>query len=512
MIRKLVECVPNFSEGRRPEVLAAIVDTIKAHSGVFLLGQEMDTDHNRAVVTLVGEPAAVKAALFEMIKKATELIDLTKHTGAHPRIGATDVVPFVPIANMTMAECVQLARDLGQRVGEELQIPVYLYEEAATCPERRNLTDIRTGQFEGLRAELGRNPERVPDYGPNRIHPTAGATVIGARRFLIAYNVNLNSQDVALAKRIAKTLRASSGGLPCVKALGLELHAQQCVQVSMNLTDYTVTSPATVYTAIQHAAAKVGVTVRESELVGFVPRQALTEAARDLLQLRDFDASQILENRMAQVVTESQASERLEDFLAMLASAEPAPGGGSASALAGSLAGALATMVCNLTVSKPKYQAVAAELTPVRAQAQQLQQRLYALIAEDTQAYQQVVSAYKLPKASESEKAARAAAIQAALKIAAQTPLEVMRQALEVLKLTVPLVEKGNPNAITDLGCAMHLANAAIAGAELNVQVNLRSITDEAFTTRAIAEVTHIRNMAHTLTQQVLASVDTTLR
>jgi glutamate formiminotransferase len=239
-MRKLVECVPNFSEGRRPEVLAAIIGEVRDRANVFLLGQTMDADHNRAVVTLVGEPEAVKTTLFRMITKATELIDLTRHTGEHPRIGATDVVPFIPIENVTMAECVQLARNLGQQVGEELQIPVYLYEEAATRPERQNLSTIRKGQFEGLRDELGRRPDRVPDYGPNRIHPTAGATVIGARRFLIAFNVNLDSQDGSLAKHIAKTLRASSGGLPCVKALGLELKAQQCVQVSMNLTDYDV--------------------------------------------------------------------------------------------------------------------------------------------------------------------------------------------------------------------------------------------------------------------------------
>jgi glutamate formiminotransferase/formiminotetrahydrofolate cyclodeaminase len=513
-MRKLVECVPNFSEGRRPEVIEAIVNEIRNLSGVFLLGKEMDADHNRAVITIVGEPEAVKEAMFRMIKKASERIDLTIHTGEHPRIGATDVVPFIPIENMTMEGCVQLARELGQQVGDELQIPVYLYEAAATRPERKNLANVRKGQFEGLRKEIGINPDRVPDYGPAHIHSTAGATAIGARFFLIAYNVNLDSQDVALAKRIAKKVRESSGGFPCVKALGLELKEKNIVQVSMNMTNYTVTSLATVYAAIQKEAKKAGVSVLESELIGFVPREALTDAAIEFLKLRNFDNNQILENRIAQVVDEptpgpsQEGKHPNEDFLEAFASRNPTPGGGSASALAGTLAGALVRMVCNLTVGKKKYQDVAAQLNAVQEQARQLQNRLRELIAEDSQAYNTVLSAFRLPREIDEEKAARKTAIQDALKIAASTPLEVMRNALEVLKLTKTLAEKGNPNAITDLGCAVHLANAAIAGSELNVRINLGSIVDHEFTKRMEAEIVQIRKATKKLSQEVLTIVE----
>jgi glutamate formiminotransferase/formiminotetrahydrofolate cyclodeaminase len=513
-MRKLVECVPNFSEGRRPEVIDAIVNEIRDLSGVFLLGKEMDADHNRAVITIVGEPEAVKEAMFRMIKKASERIDLTTHTGEHPRIGATDVVPFIPIENMTIEECVQLARKLGQRIGDELQLPVYLYEAAATRPERKNLANVRKGQFEGLWKEIGINPDRVPDYGPACIHPTAGATAIGARFFLIAYNVNLNSQDLALAKRIAKKLRESSGGFPCVKALGLELKEKNIIQVSMNMTNYTVTSLATVYAAIQKEIEKAGVSVLESELIGFVPHEALTDAAIEFLKLRNFDNNQILENRIVQVVNEptpgpSQEGKHFnEDFLEAFASGNPTPGGGSASALAGTLAGALTRMVCNLTVGKKKYQDVAAELNAVQEQARQLQNRLRELIAEDSQAYNTVLSAFRLPRETDEEKATRKTAIQDALKIAASTPLEVMRNALEVLKLTKILAEKGNPNAITDLGCAVHLANAAIAGSELNVRINLGSIVDYEFTKRMEAEIVQIRKAAKKLSQEVLTIVE----
>ncbi len=235
----------------------------------------MDADHNRTVVTIVGEPETTKEALFQMIKKAADLIDLNQHRGEHPRMGATDVVPFIPLEKMSTEECVRLARDLGKRVGDELQIPVFLYEDAATRPDRKNLASVRKGQFEGLREEIGTNPDRDPDYGPGRIHPTAGAIAIGARFFLVAYNVNLDSQDIDLAKRIAKDIRESSGGFPCVKALGFELADRHIVQISMNLVNYTVTSLATVYQAIQEKAAAAGVEILESEIVGLVPQEAL---------------------------------------------------------------------------------------------------------------------------------------------------------------------------------------------------------------------------------------------
>lgn len=504
-MRKIVECVPNFSEGRRPEVIEAITYEIRGISGAVLLGKDMDADHNRTVITLAGEPEAVQEAAFRMIKRAAELIDLTTHSGEHPRMGATDVVPFVPVENVTMEECVRLARELGQRVGAELQLPVYLYEEAAMQPERRNLARVRKGQFEGLRDEIGRNPERVPDYGPNHIHPTAGATAVGARFFLIAYNVNLDSQDAALAKRIAKQIRASGGGFPCVKALGLELKEKNCVQVSMNMTNYTVTSLATVYAAIRREAEAVGTPVLESELIGFLPRDVFMDTAKEFLQLKEFQDNQILENRLAQLTaTTPDTGENgpdfvetsVAEFLETLASESPTPGGGSASALAGALAGALTRMVCHLTTGKPKFHDVAAELGAVQERAQRVQKRLEHLIAADSQAYNAVLAAFKLPKAGAADTAQRRTAIQDALSMAATIPLKIMKNALIVMELAETLVQKGNPNAITDAGCAVHLAHAAIAGAALNVRVNLASITNQEFVNHTAAEVIRIQQTA----------------
>ncbi len=518
-MKKIVECVPNFSEGRRPEVIDAIVAEAQKSSDVFLLGKEMDADHNRAVITLVGEPEAVKETAFRMIEKASELIDLTAHSGEHPRMGATDVVPFIPIENVTVEECVRLAQELGRRVGDELQIPVFLYEDAATRPERKNLAKVRKGQFEGLREQIGVNPDREPDYGPKHIHPTAGATAVGARFFLIAYNVNLDSQDVSLAKAIGKKIRESSGGFPSVKAMGFELKEKNCVQVSMNMTNYTVTSLTTVFSAIQQQAAETGVSVLESELIGVIPRDALADTAAEFLKITDFDPSQILESSIAQKIAEapqakpelSESAGHLSPFLEALASGDPTPGGGSASALAGALAGALASMICNVTVGKKKYQDVAAELNSIQKQAQQIQNRLQELIVEDSQAYNAVLAAFKLPKTTEEEKTLRSAAIQQAFKGATETPLEVIKNALEILKLTETLVEKGNPNAISDLACAVHLANAAIAGAELNVKINLGSIKDAEFTAQIETELLRIQQEAKNIAENVLRKVNAKL-
>ncbi len=328
---QLVECVPNFSEGRNLTTVDQIVSAIKSVDQVAVLDREADANHNRSVVTFAGPPQAVKLAAFQAIKTASSLIDLTKHQGEHPRIGATDVVPFIPLSEVTMDDCVRLARELGQDVGEKLKIPVYLYEAAATRPERKNLARVRKGQFEGLRDEMGKNPDRKPDFGPNRIHPTAGATVIGARSFLIAYNINLATSEVKIAKAIARTIRESSGGLPCVKALGIELKVRnqklvpneeaqverlrdpdrgvgkirnqqsairQVAQVSMNLTDYQTTSMKTVFDAVQKEAEKLGAKVLESELIGLLPADALKNTTPEELLFANFHPSQIIENRI----------------------------------------------------------------------------------------------------------------------------------------------------------------------------------------------------------------------
>lgn len=297
---KLVECVPNFSEGRRPEVVDAIVAEMTAVDGVRLLDREMDADHNRAVVTIVGEPEAVLEGAFRGVAKAGELIDLTVHEGEHPRMGATDVVPFVPVRGVTMDDCVELAKRLGERVGTELAIPVFLYEAAAARPERQNLAKVRKGQFEGLREEIGKNPAREPDFGPNRIHPTAGATAVGARPFLVAYNINLGTDDVGVAKAIAKAIRHSSGGLRYVKAMGFEIRDRKIVQVSINMVNFRGTPLFRAFEMVKSEAERYGVPVIGSEVVGLVPADALIDCAEFYLRLENFKRDQVLENRLSE--------------------------------------------------------------------------------------------------------------------------------------------------------------------------------------------------------------------
>ncbi len=297
MRTKIVECVPNFSEGRRPEVVLEIVEAVRSVPGVRLLDWSSDVDHNRSVLTFVGEPMAVKDAAFRGISRAAELIDMEKHEGEHPRIGATDVVPFVPVSGVTMEECVELARDLGQEVASKLRIPVYLYEEAATREERRNLATIRRGEYEGLKKEIGL-PERRPDFGEPVMHPTAGAIVIGARNYLIAYNINLSTSDVSIAKKIAQRVRASSGGLMYVKALGIMLEDKNLAQVSMNLTNFEKTPILVVFNLVKTEAERYGVSIVGSEVIGLAPMKALLEAAVYYLRLEDFSEDRVLEARI----------------------------------------------------------------------------------------------------------------------------------------------------------------------------------------------------------------------
>ena len=295
---EIVECVPNFSEGRRKEVVDAIAQAIASVPGVRVLDQEMDADHNRSVITFVGDRTSVAEAAYRVAKKAVELIDMNRHRGEHPRVGALDVLPFVPIAGVTMDDCVALARSVGKRIADELQVPVYLYEAAATRPDRRALPDVRRGEYEGLKTEIERNPDRKPDFGPPRLHPTAGACIVGARPVLIAWNVNLRTADVGVAKRIAKAIRESDGGLPAVRAKGFDLADRGLVQVSMNMVDYRKTSLLQAFEAIRARAAKEGVEIAESEIIGLVPLDALVDAATAYLKLARFHREQILEIRL----------------------------------------------------------------------------------------------------------------------------------------------------------------------------------------------------------------------
>jgi len=295
---RIVECIPNFSEGKNKEVIDRIVGKIKKVKGVKLLDVESDADHNRSVVTFLGEPEAAAEAAFLATKKASELIDLNKHKGEHPRIGATDVIPFVPISNVTMEECIELAKKVGKRIASELKIPVYLYEAAATRQECINLADIRKGEYEGLRKDIETDPRRKPDFGPSKFHPTAGATVVGAREPLIAFNVNLGTGDIEIAKKIAKTVRFSSGGLKCVKAKGFEIKKRGIVQVSMNLTNYRETSISKAFEVVKREADRYGVPIIGSEIIGLVPLDAMVDVADFHLKLENFKKRQILETRL----------------------------------------------------------------------------------------------------------------------------------------------------------------------------------------------------------------------
>jgi len=471
---KMIECVPNFSEGRRPEVIAAIRDAIASVAGVAMLDVSSDSSHNRTVVTFAAPAEVAVRAAFCGIAKARELIDLTTHTGEHPRIGATDVCPFIPLEGATMDDCVALARELGERVGTELGIPVFLYERAATRPDRANLADIRRGEFEKARDEIGTNPDRVPDFGPNKIHPTAGATVIGARPFLVAFNVYLGpASNLAVAKEVAKAIRASSGGLPAVKGLGLEVDGQ--AQVSMNLVDTDTTSILRAYDTVKLEAEKRGVRPTWSEIVGLVPGRALFQIAADHIQLKGFSAMRVLETKIAEAMSGGVS---LSGFVASVASSAPVPGGGSVVAHVGALGAALAEMVAGLTIGRKKYVAVDAEMKELAATAVTLGARLNALVKEDSDSYALVSAAHKLPKETAQQVAARDAAIQSALMKAAAVPLETARACVAVAKLAATCAQKGNTNAVSDSGVAALLAEAACKGAAYNVRINVASMSD----------------------------------
>jgi glutamate formiminotransferase/formiminotetrahydrofolate cyclodeaminase len=471
----LVECIPNFSESRRPQVVEAILASINGVPGISLLNHSSDDDHNRTVITFAGPPAAVEEAAFQAIQKAAELINLDQHSGSHPRLGATDVVPFVPISGVTMEECVAMARHLGERVGSELNIPVYLYEEAATQPDRVNLENIRRGQYEGLKEEIETHPERKPDFGPARLGP-AGATVIGARHPLIAYNVYLDTDDVGIAKAIAKKIRASSGGLPSVKALGMLVEGK--AQVSMNLTNFRQTSVARAVDEIRQEAHKVKVKIHHSELIGLIPQEALIASAASCLQLDGFQPDQILENRLYETTIKSEPGEA-SSFLDHLAAATPTPGGGSAAAYVGAMGAALVAMVARLTVGKIIYASVEAQMSEILKQAERLRHELSSAVAEDSAAFEGVMKAFKLPKDTPEKQTQRVAAIELYTLQAAQVPLAVAQKAVTVMALAERCVALGNLHAISDAASAASMAHAALTSAGYNVRTNVAGLTDK---------------------------------
>jgi glutamate formiminotransferase / formiminotetrahydrofolate cyclodeaminase len=475
----LVECVPNFSEGRDKGKVDAIVAAMKV-DGVYLLDREMDADHNRCVITLVGEREAIQEAAIRGAGKAAELIDLNVHKGAHPRMGATDVVPFIPIDGVTLEDCVAMARHVGAEIWKRYQIPVYLYEAAATTPERQNLENIRRGQFEGIRAEIATNAARKPDFGEARLHATAGATVVGARKFLIAYNVFLNTPDVEIAKKIAKAVRFSNGGMRFVKGAGFLVRG--LAQVSMNLTDFEQTPVHRVFEMVKREAARYGVTPVSSEIVGLIPKKALEQAAEWFLQVENFDSSLILENRLVAVMSGKMAVGGLragvEPFVEQLAAPTATPGGGSAAAAAGAMAAGLAAMVASMSRGKKAYLQYEAQLSEAVGKLGPLREEFKAAIDADAEAYDAVMKAYKQAK---SEPADSDALIDAALKLATGVPLAVAEKAHEVAQITQGLFAISNPNMKSDLTTAVALARAAITGALANVEINLASLKDQAF-------------------------------
>jgi glutamate formiminotransferase/formiminotetrahydrofolate cyclodeaminase len=504
---KLVECVPNFSEGRRPEVVQAIRDAIAAVDGVSVLDVSSDASHNRSVITFIAPVDSAVDAAFAGIRAAAERIDLCQHTGEHPRIGATDVVPFIPLEGSTMEDCIALARNLGERVGRELEIPVYLYERAATTPARENLADVRRGEFEGLREELGKNPARNPDFGPQKIHPTCGAIAIGARPFLVAYNIYLGpATNLQIAKNIAKAVRGSSGGFRYVKGLGLEVDGQ--AQVSMNLVDTERTPLHNAFDFVKMRAEAEGAQVTWSEIVGLVPERVLFDTAVSHLQLRQFTPAQVLERQVRQVMS---GGESLTGFVASVASSSPVPGGGSVAAHAGALAAALAQMVAGLTVGKKKYAAVDAEMKQTALQAAALGNQLAALVTRDAEAYALVSDAYKLPKEPADAAERRAIAVASALLKAAEVPLETARAALDVAQLAHLVAEKGNTNAVTDAGVSALLAAAAARGAAYNVRVNVQALDDKTKGEPLAREASELADRAAEIADRTTALVERAL-
>jgi glutamate formiminotransferase/formiminotetrahydrofolate cyclodeaminase len=522
---KIVECVPNISEGRRPEIYHAVAEAAASVSGVTLLNVDPGADTNRTVITFVGEPDAVLEAAFRLVKKGVELIDMSTHRGAHPRIGAVDVVPFIPVANVTMEECVELARKLGARVGAELGVPVFLYEHAGSAPHRRNLAEIREGEYEGCARKL-MDPLWQPDFGPCEFVPRSGAIVIGARKFLVAYNVNLNTLDKRLANRVAFDIRErgrmrrdeegnpilddqgepvwDAGLLKSVKAVGWVIPEFGCAQVSINLTDLDVTPLHVVFDACEERARERGLRVTGSEIVGLVPLSVLLDAGRHALakmgrptgvpqaalvqtairtlglsEVKPFDPKErVIEYRL-ELVPPRLAALTLREFLDELSSESPAPGGGSVSALAASAAAALAAMVAVLSHTKKGFESKQEALDRIAVRGQQLKDTMLAAVDADTAAFDALLDAMRMPKSTAEEETARNTAMADATIGAAEIPLGVLEACPEIIDLNREIARIGMQASLSDAGVGAQAARAAAAGAYQNVCINLAGLSSD---------------------------------
>jgi len=523
---KLMECVPNFSEGRDQKVLDSIAEAIRSIKKVSLLDVDPGADTNRTVFTMVGEPEYVVEAAFQAIRRAAELIDMSKHKGAHPRMGATDVCPFIPVSEMTMAECVEYSKILAKRVGNELGIPVYLYGYSASKPEWSNLANIRQGEYEAIPTKM-KDPQWKPDFGPQEFNSKSGTTAIGAREFLIAYNINLNTRDKEKAHDIALTIREagrptkdengkiikdkdgnklkSEGLFRECKAIGWFIDQYDRAQISMNLTNYNVTPPHIVLEKVRELAAEKGLVVTGSELVGLIPKTALLEAGKFYLK-KAGETTGINERKILETAVQSMGladisefcldkkiieysienksnlvNMRVNSFVDELASSSPAPGGGSVAALAASLSGALSAMVANLTFGKKGYEAAWEKSVEIAEKGQDIKAKALQAIDEDTQAFYEMMDAMRLPKRTEEEKALRNETIQIATRNAILVPLKTLEIAVEAVKLAAEIALIGNKNAISDAGVAAITANAAAKSAYLNVKINMGAVQDEVF-------------------------------
>ena len=553
---KLVECVPNFSEGRDLAKIDAITAEISATEGVKLLDVDPGKDTNRTVVTFVGTPEGAVEAAFKAIAKAAEVIDMSQHHGAHARMGATDVCPFVPVSGLTTDDCVELARRLGKRVGEELGIPVYLYEYAAARPERKNLADVRKGEYEGL-AEKLKDPEWKPDFGPAEFKPGPGATVIGVREFLIAYNVNLNTRNTAIAKEIAFSIREKGrvkrdskrkivrdedgvalrepGKFRECKAVGWYMEDFGRAQVSINLTNYNITPPHLVFDECSRIAEQLGARVTGSELVGLIPLDAVRMAGRHYLKKQgsttavpdselihaavlSLGLSDLYLFEKAKKIIEYQVGGKtslvkmkIDDFTDLLSTDAPAPGGGSVAALCGALSGALSSMVGALTHGKKGYEDVFEQVEEIGLEAQKIKDAFLQDVDRDTEAFNRVMTAARLPKKTDEEKTARDRAMQEATIGATLVPLEVLRRSWEAALTARRIVEKGNTNSVSDAGVAALTARTAAEGAYLNVIINLPGIEDEDFRKSTLDEATSIRRRVVEHTEETMRLAEKTI-
>jgi glutamate formiminotransferase / formiminotetrahydrofolate cyclodeaminase len=508
VMERLVECVPNFSEGRKVETVERLAQAIELVEGAVVLDMHMDADHNRSVITFVADAEVVVEAALRVVGLAAELIDLRHHTGQHPRVGATDVLPFVPVRGVTMGDCVALAHTAGERIWRELGIPVYFYERAAKRADRVNLEDVRRRGFEELRAQI-EDPtmNRAPDVGVERVHESAGAIVVGARPFLVAYNINLQTDDILVARKIARAVRGRDGGLRYLKALGFKLESRGLAQVSMNLVDYEKTQLHHAFEAVRREAERYGVSVAGSEIVGLVPQAALDRAAEYFLKIENFAPGLVLENRIEAAFAGKGERETVKDFVAEVASGEPTPGGGAVAAHAASLGAALGEMIAHLTEGREKFKDVQREVSDVLMELIPLRARLTRAATEDAASFQRVMDARRLPSSSEDEKRERANRLEEALKGAALIPLEVAGVAVQVLELLETLSEIGNPNALSDAATGAQLILAAATSARYNVLVNTTDIEDEEFAFEHRSRASDLLERAREITARIEASL-----